>query len=163
MSCVQVYNCRSLSFAFIEHFILLRYIRFLEEELDTSVRPEIRAVLTDLGLLYGLWSLDAHSATLYESGYFKGPAPNHLIRDKILELCTRLKPEAVALVDAIAPPDFALNSVLGNSDGDIYKHIFDTISKGNKGGYNRPSWYREFTDHKPKIGHIKPQDPKAKL
>lgn len=30
-----------------------------------------------------------------------------------------LKPEAVSLVDSIAPPDFILNSALGMSDGKV--------------------------------------------
>lgn len=141
----------------------------MKEELDESVPANIRDVLYDLGMLYGLWSLDAHSATLYQARYFDGPMPLKLIRKKILDLCDDLKPEAVALVDAIAPPDFALNSVLGNSDGDIYKHIFDTINKGHNNnkeknaGDQRPAWYREFTENKPKIGHIKPDDIKSKL
>ena len=34
-----------------------------------------------------------------------------------VDLEAALAPESVALVDAFAPPDFVLNSVLGASDG----------------------------------------------
>ena len=34
-------------------------------------------------------------------------------------LCTQLKNEAVALVDALAPPDFILNSPIGHSNGKV--------------------------------------------
>lgn len=42
-----------------------------------------------------------------------------LLREAVLQLCSQLKPEAVALADVIAPPDFVLNSVLGSSDGNV--------------------------------------------
>lgn len=42
-----------------------------------------------------------------------------LVKQNILTLCAELKPEAVAIADALAPPDFVLNSVLGMSDGKV--------------------------------------------
>lgn len=47
----------------------------------------------------------------------EGPRPATLIQDAILQLCKELKNDAVSLVDAVALPDFILNSVLGASDG----------------------------------------------
>ena len=46
----------------------------------------------------------------------------------VLRLCATLRPDAVALVDAVAPPDFCLKSVLGSSDGEVsrtknYRHL----------------------------------------
>lgn len=52
-------------------------------------------------------------------GYAVGLQPASLLREAILQLCTQLKPEAVALADVLAPPDFILNSVLGSSDGNV--------------------------------------------
>ena len=48
-----------------------------------------------------------------------GPDPPRLIKEAILQLCGALKTDSVALVDAIAPPDFILNSPIGNSDGQV--------------------------------------------
>lgn len=42
------------------------------------------------------------------------------ISEAILLLCSKLKDEAVSLVDALSPPDFILNSVLAQSDGKVY-------------------------------------------
>ena len=58
-------------------------------------------------------------------GYFQGSAPARLVRDSILRLCRELKPDAVALVDVIAPPDFILNSPIGHSDGRAYERLWD--------------------------------------
>lgn len=51
-------------------------------------------------------------------GYFGGDCVQYL-HEAVELLCCRLKNEAVSLVDAIAPSDFALNSVLGASDGKV--------------------------------------------
>lgn len=58
---------------------------------------------------------------LCTGGYAVGLQPASLLREAILQLCTQLKPEAVALADVLAPPDFILNSVLGSSDGNVSK------------------------------------------
>lgn len=42
-----------------------------------------------------------------------------LVREGILQMCSQLKPEAVAVADSLAPPDFVLNSVIGKSDGKV--------------------------------------------
>lgn len=129
----------------------------MDEELSPNIPEAIRNVLTKIGLLYGLWSLDAHSSELYASGYFVNTDANQRIRSTILKLCEELKPEAVALVDAFAPPDFILNSVLGNADGNIYKHIYQALISHSE-AFDRPNWWREFTDNKPKIASIPPHN-----
>ena len=57
-----------------------------------------------------------------------GPEAARELRECIIKLCKDLKPEAVALVDALAPPDFILNSVLGASNGDVSIGYFEIIS-----------------------------------
>lgn len=133
----------------------MRYNRFLKEELSATVPEGVRNVLTRLGLLYGLWSLDAHSAVLFEGGYFSGPDPTQLMRSAILNLCEGLKPDAMGLVDAMSPPDFILNSVLGMSNGKIYENIF-TMLNARKEAFERPKWWKLFTEDKPKINSLKP-------
>lgn len=69
--------------------------------------------------MYGLWSLEKFLPTLYEGGYAEGPKPTQVIHEAILKLCSDIKNDAVTLIDAVAPPDFILNSVLGASDGKV--------------------------------------------
>ncbi|ODN04890.1 Peroxisomal acyl-coenzyme A oxidase 3 [Orchesella cincta] len=124
----QVYFARSLSLAYIENFMLESFYNQLCQR--SRLPDEIRNVLIKLFLLFGLWSVEKqHLGTLYESGYFKGPKPSKLIRSGILRLCEELKPEAVSLVDAVAPTDFVLNSVLGASDGQVYKRLEQAMSQ----------------------------------
>lgn len=103
-------------------------------------------VLDKLLLLYSLSCLEKHLATLYQGnykayawkwnfdsptgcsyvflvcnagGYCEGPQMADLLRESILLLCEELKPEAVGIADALAPPDFVLNSILGQADGKV--------------------------------------------
>jgi acyl-CoA oxidase len=137
----QVFLARSLSLAYIEHHVLDRFNQFCSRP---GLPDDIAAVLRKLVLLYGLWSLEKHMATLYQGGYAEGPTPSNIIREGILELCFALKGDAVALVDAIAPPDFILNSVIGNSDGEVYKNMQSTMSQVVN-GLQRPSWWKEVS------------------
>ncbi|RWS04412.1 Peroxisomal acyl-coenzyme A oxidase 3-like protein [Dinothrombium tinctorium] len=145
----QAYFLRTLAIAYFECNAIERFHEFCKQ----ASSNELRTVLERMGTLFALWSLEKHLPTLYESNYIGAHSPRNVastMREAILTLCLQLKNEAVSLVDAIAPPDFILNSCLGNSDGRVYEHIFDALSH-NKGAFERPSWYTEFTENKPNI------------
>ncbi|XP_035826828.1 peroxisomal acyl-coenzyme A oxidase 3 [Aplysia californica] len=141
----QAYYCRSLSLAYIEHAVLERFVGFLEEKNDEPTPSELRPVLRQLCALYGLWSLDKHMATLYQGGYVSGGDPPRLIREAILQLCSQLKPEVVSLVDAVAPPDFILNSPIGCSDGQIYKNLYGAMMQGSRALERADYWQEVIT------------------
>ncbi|XP_021962932.1 peroxisomal acyl-coenzyme A oxidase 3 isoform X2 [Folsomia candida] len=133
----QVYRARTLTLAYIEHFVLERFLHKIQE---TPNSDGVRDVLTKLFLLYGYWSLEKQLAFLYQGGYAKGPLAATLIRETILSLCEILKQDAVAAVDAIAPPDFIINSCLGRSDGQVYKHLQAAMMQTPKGFERDECW-----------------------
>ncbi|KAL3268862.1 hypothetical protein HHI36_007951 [Cryptolaemus montrouzieri] len=138
----QVYFAKNLSIAFIQHFFLDRMLEVIKEAPDEN----IRRVLLRIFSLYAIKSLENyHLATLYRGGFANGPLLSQLIQDSIIKLCADLKDDAIALVDAIAPPDFALNSVLGSSDGQVYQRLESAILHSSY-GMSRPSWWKEMTD-----------------
>ncbi|KAI8740037.1 peroxisomal acyl-coenzyme A oxidase 3 isoform X1 [Biomphalaria glabrata] len=141
----QAYYCRSLALAFIEHTVLERFVLILESKNDEPTPVALRPVLQRLCALYGLWSLEKHLATLYQGGYVSGGDSPRLIRETILQLCTLLKPDAVSLVDAIAPPDFILNSPIGCSDGQIYKNLYSAMLQGSKSLERAEYWQEAIT------------------
>lgn len=149
----QVYYCRSLAMAYIEHSCLQR---FHEQTIDRDTPAGLRPVLSKLCALYGLWSLSSHMATLYQGNYWSGRKPAELVQMAILTLCSQLKNDAVALVDVLAPTDFILNSPIGCADGQIYNHLWSTMMQGSK-VLERPSWWKEFCSNKPEIGSLRPK------
>ncbi|GAB6025232.1 acyl-Coenzyme A oxidase [Chamberlinius hualienensis] len=136
----QVYYLKTLSLAFGEYIVLLR---FYELSHHSSLPTEISTVLRRLCSLYGLYSLEKHLGTLYEGGYISGPNVTKFIRHAILNLCEELKDDAVALVDVFAPPDLVLNSPLGASDGHVYKHLYSAMVH-RQGAFDQPSWWKEL-------------------
>lgn len=140
----QVFFARTLSLVFIEHFVLAK----MYEKACMKEQPaEQSAVLLKCCQLYGLWSLEKHLGTLYQGGYISGPKPAELIRQGVLDLCAKLKPEAVALADGLAPPDFILNSVLGKSDGNLYQNLQAALYQ-SPDTFERPSWWKDVVHWK---------------
>lgn len=81
--------------------------------------PSLTNVLLKLFSLYGLYSVEKYLITFYQGGFIEGASATNLIQNAILQLIKDLKDDAIALVDAVAPPDAILNSVLGKSDGQV--------------------------------------------
>lgn len=113
----------------------MRMMKLLD---DPQVPNELKAVLKSLTALYGASNLEKHLSVLTQGGYF-GPSTSVSLHAAVEQLCERIKHDAVPLVDAIAPSDFALNSALGHSDGQVYRHLEERMSSSMK---KRPDWWQ---------------------
>ena len=82
--------------------------------------------------LSALHFLDKHLLIFYQGGYFSSDKPVTLIRETILELCSQMKNDAIGLVDAMAPPDYVLNSALGDSAGNAYKNLYNSMIQSSE-------------------------------
>ncbi|XP_022903093.1 peroxisomal acyl-coenzyme A oxidase 3-like [Onthophagus taurus] len=135
----QIFYSRSLGIAYIQHYTLIQMKKKALEAPDASITD----VLIKLTSLYGLYNLEKHFlSTLYQGGFVSGSEPVTLIQEGILDLCKQLKRDAVSLVDVIAPPDFALKSVIGHSDGQVYRHLYNSFMR-SPGNMSRPVWWEE--------------------
>lgn len=76
-----------------------------------------------------------------------GNEPAELIKHGVLDLLKALKDDAISIVDAIAPIDFILNSPLGMSDGEVYKHLQSVLWQ-TAGTFERPEWWQIVTHWK---------------
>ncbi|KAJ3658028.1 hypothetical protein Zmor_009794 [Zophobas morio] len=115
----QIFYCKNLSTAFVQHLFLQRMITVINRSPDANIRN----VLLKLFSLYGLYNIEKFLPSLFGGGYVEKPEATNLVHEAVLTLCRDLKNDAVALIDAIAPPDFLLNSILGKSDGRVYQRL----------------------------------------
>jgi acyl-CoA oxidase len=97
--------------------------------------------------------LDKHLVYFYQGGYFTTDKPVSLIKDTIIELCKEMKNDAIGLVDAMAPPDYVINSALGESNGLVYKNLYNSMIQSN-GAFERIDFLDEFL-HKTKFASLK--------
>ncbi|XP_036140832.1 peroxisomal acyl-coenzyme A oxidase 3-like isoform X2 [Monomorium pharaonis] len=138
---IQTFLARTLSLVYAEHAVMLYFIRCVQ---DPKWKTNEREVLTKLCSLFGAVTLEKRLGDLYGGGY---ASPNSnidsLLREGIIILCRDLVDNVVPLVDVLAPPDFVLNSALGMSDGEIYKHMKEWIFQ-DKQNLERPSWWNEI-------------------
>ncbi|RNA13430.1 peroxisomal acyl-coenzyme A oxidase 3, partial [Brachionus plicatilis] len=123
----QIFFSKTLATIFMERQLIERFIRKINENKDESLQK----ILDNILYLSAYYLLDKHVGIFYQGSYFSSEKPVFMIREAILELCTQMKNEAVAMVDAIAPPDYVLNSVLGNSDGLVYENLYNAMIQSN--------------------------------
>ena len=127
--------------------VLRRMIHLID---DTSIAAELRIVLKRLAALFGTFNLEKHASVLCSGGGYLQASSTSSMHRAVQELCRQLKPDAVALVDAIAPTDFILNSALGRSDGKVYDELQKKFA-GSMG--QRPSWWKLIVDN-PITSHL---------
>ena len=77
-------------------------------------------MLRRLMALFGLGQILGDMGDFLESGFLT-PQQASLAREAQHQLLRALRPDAVALVDAFAIPDYLLDSSLGRYDGDVYR------------------------------------------
>lgn len=135
----QVYAARDLAKAYAEYYALCCFKK-------RCTAPEISGDLTEvlelLFFIYGYWCLDKHMSNFYQGGFESGANFVDSVRSGLLVKCSQLKDIAVSVADALAAPDFALNSVIGKSDGLLYQNLQHEFMM-NPGAFERPSWWKD--------------------
>lgn len=120
---------------------------FYEKVASWSDTPNERNAVMRLVSLFGLQIVLKYLSVLYEGGFISGAEPTRLYQEAVLGLLPVIKRDAIGLVDTIAPPDFLLNSPLGMSDGNIYKHLQSTIMSAPD-ALQRPTWWKDVVHWK---------------
>ncbi|XP_051170139.1 peroxisomal acyl-coenzyme A oxidase 3-like [Leptopilina boulardi] len=141
----QMFFAKTLSLIYAEHIVIQR---FLEKINDSIFNESEREILLKLCSLYAAWSLEKKLGDIYAGGFanFNSQLETFL-REGIIKISKSLVHEAVSLVDVLAPPDFILNSPLGMSDGEIYKHLEEILLK-NASNLKRVAWWKEIKKSK---------------
>lgn len=111
----QVYKARTLSLALAEYYALCSFKKKFESEALVDLKP----TLFNIFLIYGFWNLDKHLATFYIGGFADGSKFSEVVRASLIKECEAIKDSSVSIADALSPPDYVLNSVIGKSDGKV--------------------------------------------
>ncbi|KAH0560981.1 peroxisomal acyl-coenzyme A oxidase 3-like isoform X1 [Cotesia glomerata] len=137
----QTFYAKSLSLIYGEHAIFKSFIDKIE---DPCWSNEEKIVLKKMCSLYGSSCLERWLGDLYSGKFADSTSKiDQFLREGIIKLSKELVNEAVSLVDILSPPDFILNSPLGMSDGEVYKHLEKSLRQ-NKENSDRPSWWKEM-------------------
>jgi len=110
-----------------------------KEEKDGKQNCHIYSALSDLCRLFALTNmLDDQWAGILSLTHIQ------MIQSAVEELLTRLRPNALALVDAFDIPDRVLNSTLGRSDGKVYEALYQAAKKSPLNSVEPFDGYQEF-------------------
>ncbi|CAO3696615.1 unnamed protein product [Umbelopsis ramanniana] len=87
-----------------------------------ELSKEVLGVLRTMALLYALYTMEEELADFLCSQYLSSEQAT-MIKEQVVRLLGKVRPDAVALVDAFGLPDYQLNSALGNSKGEVYEQM----------------------------------------
>lgn len=135
----QVAGAKELTLAYAEYLALSHFVSHVRQ---LNVDQSYARVLRLLYDVYAMWLLEKHMRTFYVGGFAVGANFSQAVQQRLLHSCAELKDVAVSVADAIAPPDFALNSVIAKADGLLYENL-QTEFMTNAGAFQRPDWWRD--------------------
>uniref|UniRef100_A0A182JJM5 Acyl-coenzyme A oxidase n=1 Tax=Anopheles atroparvus TaxID=41427 RepID=A0A182JJM5_ANOAO len=145
----QIFFAKDLALTFGQRTIFIAFHKFIES-MEASAE---RAYLTALAQLYGATVVLRHLSTFLCGGYIVPECRRNalpLLQETILRLLPTVKRDAIAMVDALAPPDFLLNSPLGAADGEVYARMESEIMQ-TPDVTGRPAWWSEVLSGAPKL------------
>ncbi|RXG71424.1 hypothetical protein Avbf_01567 [Armadillidium vulgare] len=101
----------------------------------------LKAPLYRLCALFALTRILKHVSSLAEGDLINGETVvMKNIEDHITRLLSEILPDSISMIDAFAPPDFCLNSVLGNADGKVYEHMYRKMITSPGSLARDPNW-----------------------
>uniref|UniRef100_A0A1B0APT8 Uncharacterized protein n=1 Tax=Glossina palpalis gambiensis TaxID=67801 RepID=A0A1B0APT8_9MUSC len=136
----QVYGAGEVSLVYAEYFCITCFIEAFKQP---DITLEYSTILRLIFEVYSMLCLDKHMTTYYVGGVANSLKFADLIRMRLLSKCGELKDISVSVADALAPPDFALNSVIGKSDGLLYENL-QNVFMINEGAFERPTWWKDI-------------------
>uniref|UniRef100_A0A452QHJ6 Acyl-coenzyme A oxidase n=1 Tax=Ursus americanus TaxID=9643 RepID=A0A452QHJ6_URSAM len=107
------------------HYVV---VKLFSEKLLKIQDKSVHAVLRNLCLLYCLYGISQKAGDFLQ-GSIMTESQITQVNQRIKELLTAVRPDAVALVDAFDFQDVTLGSVLGRYDGNVYENLFEWARK----------------------------------
>ncbi|XP_063816635.1 peroxisomal acyl-coenzyme A oxidase 1 isoform X1 [Pseudophryne corroboree] len=107
------------------HYVVVKlFVDKLSEILDVASHR----ILSSLCLLYALHGISRNTGDFFQAGILTTFQVEQ-VQQRIKDLLSVIRPNAVALVDAFDYTDSQLGSVLGRYDGNVYENMFEWAKK----------------------------------
>jgi acyl-CoA oxidase len=132
----QVHYLRELSKAYGELYLADTFMNRLATVKSTCA--DTHAILLRIYELYVLNIIERDLGTFREGNYLSSDQ-GKMVKEYVRDLTWEIGESAVKIIDAIALPDFIVGSVLGHSDGQVYRHLIEAVETAAD-VYNLPSW-----------------------
>ncbi|XP_075375278.1 peroxisomal acyl-coenzyme A oxidase 1 isoform X3 [Mycteria americana] len=129
------------------HYVIVKLFTAKLSEISNAA---VRAVMTELCLLYALYGISKNTGDFLQAGILTSAQVTQ-VNQHMKELLGIIRPNAVALVDSFDFHDVHLGSVLGRYDGNVYENMFEWAKKSP---LNNTEVHESF--HK----HLKPMQAK---
>ncbi|XP_076954901.1 peroxisomal acyl-coenzyme A oxidase 1-like [Bidens hawaiensis] len=97
------------------------FIRKLQQDIPGK---GVKQTLEVLCYVYALFLLHKHQGDFLATGYLT-PKQTSLANDQLKTLYSKVRPNAIALVDSFNHTDHYLSSVLGRYDGNVYPKLYE--------------------------------------
>ncbi|EHA99423.1 Peroxisomal acyl-coenzyme A oxidase 1 [Heterocephalus glaber] len=107
------------------HYVV---VKLFADKLLKIQEKSIQIVLRNLFFLYSLYGISQKAGDFLQ-GNIVTESQITQANQRVLELLTVIRPNAVALVDAFDFKDETLGSVLGRYDGNVYENLFEWAKK----------------------------------
>lgn len=146
---VDIYRC---SVAHCQFLMVRNFARVLLYDETLKAKPALHHVMQLVFELFACYTMDTEASEFLASGYIS-PKQHVLLRNRVYSLLAQIRPEAVALCDSFAVPDYLLNSELGRSDGNVYRKLVEFASKEPLNGvkFNVNPWDNELAIGEPPL------------
>lgn len=119
----------------------LYLVRALFDRLQrSSSAGNIKTPLTDVAVLFGLWSIEQDTGLFLQSGYLS-VADTKRVTALVDSYNGKVRAQAIPLTDAFNLSDYFINSALGNYEGDVYRDYFTKVTLRDQNKTSKAPYY----------------------
>ncbi|KAM6588315.1 hypothetical protein CsatA_010920 [Cannabis sativa] len=129
--------------AAVAHCQLIVVSKFIEKLQQDIPGKGVKEQMQSLCYIYALSLIHKHLGDFVATGCIT-PKQASLANEQLRSLYTKVRPNAVALVDAFNYTDHYLSSVLGRYDGNVYQNLYDEAWKDPLNESVVPDGYQEY-------------------
>ncbi|XP_051115292.1 peroxisomal acyl-coenzyme A oxidase 1-like [Andrographis paniculata] len=129
--------------AAVAHCQLIIVSKFLEKLQEDIPGKGVKQQLETLCSIYSLSLVHKHQGDFLATSYLT-PKQASLANNQLRALLAKLRPNAIALVDAFNYTDHFLGSILGRYDGNVYPKLYDAAWEDPLNETVVPDGYHEY-------------------